>query len=243
MSSVFDAPTTEQEQTTESQTETTIEDWVSEVVKEKGEQWQDPQALAKGYYHAQKRIKELEAVAEKAKENDYAKTLLEQLQAKTQAPEATTEEPEAELKPHSGTEQQDHTSLSPEDIESLLEKKLSVRAKQEKVESALREKFGEDANRVVHERAKELNLSIERMQELAQESPDAFLRLVGDPAPKETNKGVRTSVNTASGFNSQHGERNSDYYRKLRRENRKLYNDPKTQMQMLNDKMRLGSDF
>lgn len=243
MSSVFDAPTTEQKQTTESQTETTIEDWVSEVVKEKGDQWNDPQALAKGYYHAQKRIKELEALEEKQKEQDYAKTLLEQLQAQKQAPEATPDELKVKIEEPSSTEQKDHTSLSPEDIESLLEKKLSVRAKQEKVEKALREKFGENANQVVHERAKELNLSIDRMQELAQESPDAFLRLVGDPEPKETNKGVRTSVNTASGFNSQHGERNSAYYTKLRRENRKLYNDPKTQQQMIQDRMRLGSDF
>jgi NACalpha-BTF3-like transcription factor len=238
MSSVFDAPTTEQEANNSQETPTT-EDWVSELVKEKGEQWQDPQAIAKGYLHAQNRIKELEAIAEKAKENDYAKTLLEQLQA-TQAPAATPEPLETNETP-SSTEQNDHTSLRPEDIESLLEEKLSTRAKQEKVEKALREKFGDSANKVVHDRAKELNLSIEKMQELANESPDAFLRLVGDPAPKETNKTISSSINTGSGFNSNSGERNHAYYSDLRRKNRKLYDS--MQSQMLQDRMRLGDAF
>lgn len=238
MSSVFDAPTTEQETNSSQETHTT-EDWVGELVKEKGEQWQDPQAIAKGYLHAQNRIKELEAIAEEAKENDYAKTLLEQLQA-TQATAATPEPLETKETP-SSTEQNDHTSLRPEDIESLLEEKLSARAKQEKVEKTLREKFGDNANKVIHDRAKELSLSIDKMQELANESPEAFLRLIGDPTPKETNKTISSSVNTGGGFNSNSGERNHAYYSKLRRENRKLYDS--MQAQMLQDRVRLGNDF
>ena len=239
MSSVFDAPTTEQG-TTQTQDTPTVEDWVQEVVKEKGEQWQDPQVIAKGYAHAQKRIKELEALAEKAKEQDYAKTLLEQLQAK-QAEAATPSQLEVDKEPPSSAVQNDKTSLSPEDIERLLEEKLSTRSRQEKVETELRKKFGDAANRVVHDRAKELNLSIERMQELAKESPEAFLRLIGDPAPTETNSNVKSSVNTAAGFNSQHGERTHAYYSKLRRENRKLYDS--LQDQMMKDRLRLGDNF
>lgn len=241
MSSVFDAPTTEQT-TTQTQTENTIEDWVSEVVKEKGEQWQDPQALAKGYYHAQKRIKELEALEEKQKEQDYAKTLLEQLQAQ-QAPEATTEKLEVKEEPQGSTEQKDDTSLSPEDIERLLETKLTAKQNRDLVESSLKSKFGEAANQAVAQAAQETGFSTEELIAMAESRPQAFLKLVGEPAPKETNKGVRTSVNTASGFNSQHGERDSSYYAKIRRENRKLYYSPETQQQMIQDRMRLGDKF
>lgn len=239
--SVFDAPTIEQENGTPATKETETqhqEDWLERVVSEKGEHWKDPQTLAKGYAHAQARIKELEALEEKLKEQDYSKTLLEQLQAKQATQEVTPTS--ATEEPKSDTEIQEPTSLSPEDIESLLEKTLTARERQNKVESALKSKFGDGANKIVHDRAKELGLSIERMKELANESPDAFLRLVGEPDQKQTNTQVRGTVNT-TGFNSNTGERNSAYYTNLRRTNRKLYDS--LQGQMLDDRARLGDKF
>lgn len=241
MSSIFDAPTTEPaDETTTSQEAHTTDDWVTEVVKEKGDQWSDPQVLAKGYAHAQARIKELEELAKKAEEQDYAKKLLEQIQAK-QADEVTPSTPEPA--PKSDTEQQDNTSLRPEDIESLLEKTLSKREKIAKVETALKEKFGDSANAAVHKAAKENGLSIERMQQLAEESPQAFLRLVGEPEAKQPNTTVKGAVSSTAGFNSGGQERTQSYYSKLRRENRKLYDNPKVQRQMFEDRLRLGQDF
>jgi hypothetical protein len=239
--SVFDAPTTEQqnETRTASQTETqNQENWLEKVVAEKGDHWKDPQTLAKGYSHAQARIRELEALEEKYKGQDYAKTLLEQLQAK-QATQEVTPKPATE-EPKSDTEIKDHTSLSPEDIERLLEKTLSARDKQKTVEEALTSKFGSGANKIVHDRAKELGLSIEKMKEIANESPAAFLRLVGEPDAKQTNAQMKSTVNT-SGFNSNSGERGQPYYSNLRRTNRKLYDS--LQNQMLNDRIRLGDKF
>lgn len=244
--SVFDAPTTEQQndnQTADSTNETQDhEDWLEKVVSEKGEHWKDPKTLAKGYAHAQKRIKELEALEEKLKEQDYAKTLLEQLQAKRQAEEEVPPQKLEAETPKGDTENKGHTSLSPEDIESLLEKTLTTRERQKKVESVLREKFGEQANKVVHDRAKEMGLSIERMKELAWESPTAFLHLVGEPETKQTNKLPHGTKNT-SGFDSTSnaGERNQSYYSNLRRTNRKLYDS--LQPQMMKDRMRLGDKF
>lgn len=239
--SIFDAPTTEQQvtvQTADTTNPQDPEDWLEKVVTEKGEHWKDPQTLAKGYAHAQARIKELEALEEKLKEQDYAKTLLEQLQNR-QATEAVPPTPEVE-EPTRDAEIPEHTSLSPEDIESLLEKTLSEREKQKQVEAALRDKFGANANVVVHNKAKELGLTIERMKEIANESPEAFLRLVGEPEQKQPNTQVRGTVNT-SGFNSNTGERNAAYYANLRRTNRKLYDS--LQSQMINDRVRLGEDF
>jgi len=122
-----------------------------------------------------------------------------------------------------------------------LEKTLNAREKQKTVESSLRAKFGEQANKVVHDRAKELGLSIEKMKEIANDSPAAFLRLVGEPEAKQTNSQVTGTVNT-SGFNSTvNGERNQSYYSNLRRTNRKLYDS--LQPQMLQDRTRLGDKF
>lgn len=237
--SVFDAPTTEQPQQTSDTTDTQDhEDWLEKIVTEKGDHWKDPQTLAKGYAHAQARIKELEGLEDKLKEQDYAKTLLEQLQAKQATQEVT---PPAEVVvPESDTEITEHTSLSSEDIESLLERTLTSRERQNKVESTLKQKFGDGASKVVHDRAAELGLSIERMKELANESPEAFLRLVGEPAEKQTNSSPKGTVNT-TGFNSNSGDRNQAYYSNLRRTNRKLYNT--LQPQMLNDRLKLGDKF
>jgi len=239
--SVFDTPTIEQEtaKTAEVQSDDTTEDWVAKVVSEKGnEKWKDPQTLAKGYAHAQARIKELEALEEKMKEQDYSKTLLEQLAAR-QATKEVTPTAVAE-EPKSDTEISGNTSPSPEDFESLLEKTLNAREARSKVETTLRAKFGDGANAIVHQRSKELGLSIERMQELASESPDAFLRLVGEPDAKQTNTLPKGIVNTA-GFNSTTGEKNQTYYTNLRRTNRKLYDS--LQPQMFNDRVRLGDKF
>lgn len=243
MTSVFDAPTTEQQndttKTADSTDTQTNEDWLAKVVTEKGDHWKDPQTLAKGYAHAQARIKELEALEEKMKEQDYSKTLLEQLQAKQQAPEEVIP-PQPEAAPKDDTVNNGPTSLSPEDIESLLEKTLSAREKQKTVESSLRSKFGDQANKIVHDRAKELGLSIEKMKELANESPAAFLSLVGEPEVKQPNTQVHSTKNTSS-FNSTSGERTQAYYSNLRRTNRKLYDS--LQPQMLQDRTRLGDKF
>lgn len=243
MTSAFDAPTKEQDQvqtTGQDDNQNTTDDWLEKVVAEKGEHWKDPKTLAKGYAHAQQRIKELEALEEKFKEQNYAKSLLEQLQNK-QAPE-TPSGSEVDKQNEGGAENAGETSLTSEDIERLLESKLSARTKSERVEKALRDKFGDQANRVVHRKAEELNLSIDKMKALAMDSPDAFLRLIGEPEQKQTNSTRESSVNT-SGYNSSGGERNAAHYAKLRRENRKLYNSPVTQTQMIEDRKRLGDKF
>lgn len=245
MSSVFDAPTTEQSTADQvngsenSNEQNTTEDWVSEVVKMKGEQWSDPQVLAKGYANAQRVIEEYKAKEAKFAEQDYAKNLLEQLQSKnTQAPEAA---PDTSAPTQDSTEIKDTTSLSPEDIESLLETKLAVRQNKERVEKTLRDKFGDSANSVVHNRAKELGFSIEEMVGLSETKPDAFLRLIGEPEQAQTNSSIGSSVNTASqGFNKGK-ERDFAYYQRIRRENPAQYE--KLQGQMYQDAVRLGQAF
>lgn len=244
MSSVFDAPTTEQVADTTAQTietnqeQNTTEDWVQNVVQSKGEQWADPQVLAKGYAHAQKRIQELEAKAEQYAEQDYAKNLLEQLQ-KQQAPEAATQAaPEAPI-----AETVDQTNLRPEDIESLLNKTLLEREAIAKVDKTLRDRFGDAANTVVHQKAKELGLSIDRMQELSKEAPDAFLAMIGGPVKTENNNVPSPSVNTQSSNFNKGTQRNWAYYNKLRKENPNMYNTPQVQQQMFQDRVALGAAF
>lgn len=231
--------------TDDTSTQNTTEDWVKVVVDEKGEQWKDPQALAKGYVHAQARIKELEEFEAKAKEQDYAKELLDRLQA--QAPVST---PGTRADPSkSSPENTEDTTLKPEDIESLIKKTLSERDTQRIVETNvaaaekyLQDTFGEAADTRVNEVAKKLGMSKEAMVEVAQRSPEAFKALIGKPEGGSPNTTQTSTVNTTE-LQSNSSERNAEFYRKLRRENKSLYMSHDIQNQMIADKMRLGDKW
>ena len=221
----------------------TTDDWVNEIVKEKGEQWKDPQAIAKGYLHAQAEIARLKEFETKAKEQDYAKALLDRLQA--QAPDPTP----GKLEGPQGSSDAAVTATKPEDIESLINKTLSARDAQRVLssnvataEKYLEETFGEAADARVNEVAKNLRMTKEAMVEVAQKSPEAFKALVGKPEGGETNTTLKPSVNTTE-FQSNSTDRNAAYYSKLRRENKSLYMSSSTQNQMIADRMRLGDKW
>lgn len=240
--SVFDASTTGQDATND-QGALTTDDWIAKVAEKKGDHWKDPQTIAKGYLHAQQRIQELEALAEETKKNDYAKQLLEELKQQ-KAPAISSEAAQSQ-----GNQAQENTTPNPVDIESLITKALTDREKQNTVsqnvalaDQKLVEVYGTEAAKVVNQRAQELGMSLDRLKELAGESPTAFLRLIGDANPKETNKGFNATINTTSGF-ERNAERNNEYYMKLRRENKRKFYDPKIQAQMLADMQRLGANF
>ena len=241
-------PTTEQGQETDNNQEAhEPQDFLQAVVSEKGEQWSDPQALAKGYWHSQRRIKELEEAAAQADKNDYAKQLLEQVRGQAPAGDSGKEEPEIQKQ---ATQDDDKTSLSPEEIQRLMDETLSEREKANKintnlqsVQAQLQETYGTEAQSVMQQKANEVGLSIDWMKELAGESPDAFLRLIGEPPKKQGNNIPNNSVNTSAVTSQGNNDRDASYYRDLRRSNRKLYYNPQTQIQMQKDAERLGERF
>ena len=240
---VFDS-TTSQTQGNESTPKETTEDWVSLIVKEKGDQWSDPQALAKGYIHAQDRIKELEQFEAKAKEQDYAKALLDRLQA--QAPTSTSgnlEEPSTK-----GSSEEGNTTTNPEDIQSLIERSLSEREAKAISErnikltnDYLESTFGEAAEARVNEAAQRLGMTKDALRSIAEKSPEAFKTLV-TKGEKQDNRTVTSTVNTTD-FNSNSSERNQAFYSKLRRENKSLYYSADIQRQMFDDRVRLGDKW
>ena len=84
---------------------------------------------------------------------------------------------------------------------------------------------------------------MEKLQEIASESPSAFFKLIGeDGFKREANAIPNSQVNTDTGFNRS-AERDWSYYQNIRKTNSKLYYDPKTQNAMVQDKIRLGDKF
>ena len=257
MSVFTEGNVTEQATQTESQTtETTSpqDSFVAKLVEAKGENWSNPEVLAKGKLEADTYIQQLETQLTQMREDlgkqDYAAKLLDQLQNKAADP--TTAKPVMPNKNNDigGTsEGNTNPSLSEEDLKSLVEQTLTAREKDSVVkqnlsfvDAELEKSFGTNAKATVQNKAKELGISIERMQEIAAESPNAFFSLIGEPK-KSFNPMVQGSVRT-EGVNMQtSAERNWSYYQNLRKSDRHTYYSPKVQQQLMEDKMRMGDKF
>lgn len=244
------AQTTQPEQTQE---ETSPQgSFLSKLVEAKGENWKDPEVLAKGKIEADGYIQTLEGqltqMREDLKKKEYQEEVLEQLQKK--ATESTAVNNGVPNNNNSNTEGENTTrNLSEEDLKSLVEQTLNQREADavtktnlQRVDEELDKSFGTNAEEVVKKKAEELGMSMDRLSEIASESPNAFFTLIGEPKPS-FNPMVNGSVRT-EGVNMQVStDRNWQYYQKLRRENPNQYYEPKMQQQLLQDRMRLGDNF
>lgn len=246
--SIFDQTTGQQ--TTEATTPQTTEDWLAKVVQVKGESFKDIQTLAKSKLESDNYIKSLEdqlkELREELSKEAAAKKLLDQLQNK--AP--TTTNGNTATPNISGTDPSETKPVvSEEFLKALVDKTLTEReqvntAKQnaQLVVQQLAQKYGTEAKSVVEKKAQALGMSLSRLEELAQESPNAFFALIGEPQT-QTNPVVKGTINTQSVSMQVPVERDWNYYQKLRRENKSLYYSPKVQQQLFQDKMRLGDKF
>jgi hypothetical protein len=227
------------------------ESFLDKLVQAKGENWRDPETLAKGKLEADGYIKNLEdqlaQMREDIKKQDYQNEILTQLQNKaTETSAVKTEVPNN----NTSVDTQNTTGVvNEEDLKSLVEKTLTEREKSNtvqqnlsQVDKQLEDSFGTEAEATVKKKAQELGMSMERLREIASESPSAFFTLIGEQQ-KSFNPLVQGSVRT-EGVNMQAStERDWNYYQKLRRENRNLYYTPKVQQQLMEDKARLGTKF
>jgi hypothetical protein len=215
--------------------------YVEALVKERGEQWKDPEVIAKGKREADKHIAELNKQLEELKTQSESGKKIEDLLAKME--EAT--------KSKTTSESDTKTSVSEDDIQSLVEQTLTKRQQEERyksnleqVDSQLAEAFGDEAGSVVQKKAQELGMSMDKLKEIAAESPNAFLALVGEK-PKEGQSMRTDSTIRTEGLNtdSSRGKRNNAYYQELRRKEPRTFNTAAIQNQMIEDRMKLGDAF
>lgn len=217
---------------------------LEKLVQSRGEQWSDPEVIAKGKLEADEHIKRLEAQLEqqaadlqsRAKMEDLVKALEEKAAAgstakplETNAPEATPETP------------------SVADIESLVEKSLQTRQEEatkvanvNAVDAQLTEKYGDKAGEVLKAKASELGVSLEDIKGIAERSPAAVMAMFGETRAPLT--APRSDVNT-SNMESSSTQRNWAYYQELRKTNPKQYYTGKVQNQLMEDREALGDKF
>jgi len=150
----------------------------------------------------------------------------------------------------SGTENQ-QPSFKPEDIEAIVQKKLSendLRKKQDTnfntIKATLREHLGDNAQEILKQRREELGLTQEFADELARNHPSVFMKTFGleeqhsDPFRAPPRSNVRPSS-----FAPKTPVRDWNYYQELKKKDPKIYLDPKIAVQMHEDAIALGERF
>lgn len=220
------------------------EDLVAALVGE-GKKYKDTQALAKSRIHADEHIARLEAELaterEKAKDGKSVAELLEALRA--QDPPPNNGQPIV-------NEAEPPASFKPEDIEKItlatLEKTENARKVAANKAAAIQkmdEVWGADAGKKLNETAKSLGLSIEYLDQVAQQSPSAFFQLTGLNANRTAPSGTTVPTSTVRFGGDASQKRDAAFYRELRRSNPKLWYESKTQIQYQRDALAQGEEF
>lgn len=248
MTDVFNSATTETTTTAQTTTETTSS-FIEQLVGE-GKKFKSVEELARGKIEADRHIAEITQTMAQMREDlakqDYAKTLLESLQNKGAGSGTATEETTQTR--NSATE---NTTQNREiDIETLVEQAITKKEQARTFEQnlttanqAMIAQFGDKAGEVVKARSLELGISVERLKEIAAESPTAFLQLVTGSAKKTADKVTMPSSVRQDSLASTTSDRTFEYYQKLRKDNKSMYYSPKVQRMLMEDRMRLGEKF
>lgn len=167
------------------------------------------------------------------------------------APQPTNQEPPAEPADIA-------KNMSPEQIESLLEQKLTQREQEinqarnlEEVKGKLQKHFGEDYQTNLKAKALELGLGEQFLEDLAKSQPKAFSHLLGldsepaTPSPvSESPPVLANQQNTAASFNQSNiGQMKFNDFEKIRKSDPDTYWSPTVQNKMHKLAIAQGEDF
>jgi len=203
--------------------------------------------LAKGKAHADRFITFLE---------EQNKSLKEELDQRLTAA-ATLAEIKANKGPEKTEVSEEPTSsgLKPEDLDSLVDKRISESRKQEIVSRNIAEAdgkvktvYGDKADAFIEGKCRELGLSKADLGEMAAKSPKAFLDLMGvspkqgeiEPAPTSGTVNPEALANNSSGEAT---PGTNAWYRELRKKDKTKFYTPSVQQRLFKDRERLGEDF
>jgi hypothetical protein len=216
-----------------------------------GKKFRDPDDLARGKLEADKfieRLKQENADIRRQLSSEERLEEIKELLERSNAPSRNDNQTD----PNPSVNGQ-KPPFNPEDLEQLLEHKLAQREAKARQEANLElsrkglvDAFGNDYPSILEQKARELGMNKQVLSNLAVESPQAFLRLVGADQPKPRvpdlftppTSNMRTVPSTGVT-----GERTYKYYQDLKTKEPRQYWDARTQIQMEKDAQRLGPAF
>lgn len=252
MTDVFnddDSGTTRQEQ---------IEKYFDHLVGE-DKKFKSPEELAKGKWEADNYIstleKQMDALRTELDKRETADEIADRIRSQL-ADRTPSNSQSNQSGGENGADSDDQTQttqgfdgLSKEDLIKLLDERLDQKDKlsksqrnRQEVSKVLDEKIGATAKKFLQDKAVELGVTLEYLQQQAEVSPKAFYNLVGLNQQGTQQRGFTppgSSVNTAT-LDSGSQVRNNAYYEKMFKDNPKLKFDPKVTVQMHKDAQKMG---
>lgn len=216
-----------------------------------GKKYKTPDDLAKAKSEADRFIEQLKWEKQEALKTapqpapDRSQEILDQLrvlaEARSRAPEPVTER-----QPTGEPERTAVKSLTEDDVLRVLserERKLQAQNNLNKVKDELVTKFGNNYGQVLKSLQDQMGVGAEFLDGIAAQSPAAFMKLIGDhkPEPVFTPPPSSTTAQSFTPTGSKHKPRS--YYKKLRLDNKALYESPAVQAQMYKDAMALGEAY
>ena len=221
-----------------------------------GKKFKDPEELAKGKWESDTYIQTLEqkldSLRKELEQRETAAEIADRIksQVANQTPSNQQSNPAGD---ENGGGNDDLTQtkmegLSKEELLKLLdERDRMTKAQQNRLEVSrtLNEKIGATAPKWLADKARELGVTKEYLQQQAEVSPKAFFNLVGLNQQMPSGTGFtppQSSVNT-SALDTGTQQRTNKYYEKLFKENPKLRFDPKLTVQMHKDAQKMGPAF
>lgn len=211
-------------------------DRLMEIVNEEGVQkYKSVEDALEGLKHSQEFIGKLK------EENQQFRSELD----KRMSAEAVLKELKATSKP----DEQPSSEFSQEAIQELVDKRLEAktmeeraRANEEYVQAKLKERYGDESQKIVQSQAKSMGLSPEDLRALSHKSPEAVLSMFNAASTKpQENVPSRLHATTNSEATQVSGGMKYSDYQKLRRENPGEYQ--RRYSEMLRQAEKLGESF
>jgi hypothetical protein len=225
-------------------------DYFAEFVGD-GKKYRDPQAAGRALAEKDAFISKLQKETKEMREEIQKQKTMEEL-----IDHLTPKHGLTNNRQDNPVRDEDHAAkaLTPEELSQLVQSELDKRQSKSQLDqnyhtvvATLKEKFGDNANRVIADKAQELGVDINFLKQLATEKPKVFLAMVGQAKPREEDffsGPVRSTVDpTRLTANKSSGERNKSFYDKLRVQDKNKYWSRDVQAQMHKDAMSLGEKF
>lgn len=219
-----------------------------ETLVGEGKKYKTVEELAKAYLHADQTIAQRNREHEELRVELAARQSVEELLQKASTPNpATQPEPEAH--------QPAKPALTADELAALVRNEISKTSQEAQtasnvntVASKLIEIYGDEAkaNAYVRQRAAELGVSVEFLQDAAAKSPKAFFTVIGLDEKAVNASPTRSDVNPQAFSQSNPGQVKAGtykFYESLRKSNPSAYFSPKIQNQMHREALEKGSSF
>ena len=197
--------------------------------------------LAKSYSHGQNHISTLEAEASQWREGLQSQVEAQRQQAQNQNPPPPSPNGQREDEPN--LEDRIRETIEATNRENKLARNI------DDVSQRLTDIYGDPkkANEAISAKAQELGVSLQFLMDTAAQSPKAFYAQLGlQDAPRQA-PAPRGNVNPAAlntlNPSQQAAAGTYQYYEQLRKDNPRLYNSPKIQLQMHKEAMEKGESF